>query len=87
MEHELTLNKISKLEKLHTKYKSIVVLSNDSAYINYKKGSKYKFNNIVRNDQLYNYIKSSSNNLNIVYTEKKIKNICDKILKYNNNDN
>ena len=86
MEHELTLNKISKLEKLHTKYKSIVVLSNDNAYINYKKGSKSKFNNIVRNDQLYNYIKNSSHNLNIVYTEKDIKNICDKILKYNNKD-
>ena len=86
MEHELTLNKISKLEKLHTKYKSIVVLSNDNAYINYKKGSKSKFNNIVRNDQLYNYIKNSFHNLNIVYTEKDIKNICDKILKYNNKD-
>lgn len=86
MEHELTLNKISKLEKLHTKYKSIVVLSNDNAYINYKKGSKSKFNNIVRNDQLYNYLKNSSHNLNIVYTEKDIKNICDKILKYNNKD-
>lgn len=86
MEHELTLNKISKLEKLHTKYKSIVVLSNDNAYINYKKGSKSKFNNIVRNDQLYNYLKNSSHNLNIVYTEKNIKNICDKILKYNNKD-
>ncbi len=86
MEHELTLNKISKLEKLHTKYKSIVVLSNDNAYINYKKGSESKFNNIVRNDQLYNYLKNSSHNLNIVYTEKDIKNICDKILKYNNKD-
>lgn len=86
MEHELALNKISKLEKLHTKYKSIVVLSNDNAYINYKKGSKSKFNNIVRNDQLYNYLKNSSHNLNIVYTEKDIKNICDKILKYNNKD-
>lgn len=86
MEHELTLNKISKLEKLHTKYKSIVVLSNDNAYINYKKGSKSKFNNIVRNDQLYNYLKNLSHNLNIVYTEKDIKNICDKILKYNNKD-
>ena len=56
------------------------------AYINYKKGSKSKFNNIVRNDQLYNYLKNSSHNLNIVYTEKDIKNICDKILKYNNKD-
>ena len=83
MEHELTLNKIIRLEKLHIRYKSIVVLSNDNTYINYKKGSKSKFNNIVRNDQLYKYIKSSSHNLNIIYTERKIKNICDKILKYN----
>ena len=70
MEHELTLNKIIKLEKLHIKYKSIVVLSNDNTYIYYKKGSKYNFNNIVRNDQLYNYIKSSFHNLNIIILKK-----------------
>lgn len=83
IEHELTLNKILKKEKLHLKYKSVVVLTNDGSYINYKKGTKEKYKNIVRNDQLYSYILDIEKKSNVCRSEKKIKQICDKLLKYN----
>lgn len=82
-EHELTINKILKREKIRLKYKSVVVLTNDYSYINYKKNSKDKYNNILRNDQLYNYLNNIEKKSNICRGEKKIKDICDKLLKYN----
>lgn len=82
-EHELTVNKILKREKIKLKYKSVVVLTNDYAYIKYKKGSKDKFTNVLRNDQLYNYLNNIEIKTNICRGEKKIKYICDSLLKYN----
>ena len=82
-EHELTINKILKREKIKLKYKSIVVLTNDYTYIKYKRGSKDKFNNVLRNDQLYNYLNNTEKKNNVCRGEKKIKFICDKLLKYN----
>ena len=82
-EHEIVLNKILKQEKLRIKYKTLVVLTNDNAYINYKKGSRESYKNVIRNDQLYNYIKKIEKKSNICRNENKIKLICDKLLKYN----
>lgn len=83
LEHEVTLNKILKKEKLYLKYKSVVVLTNDYSYINYKKGTKEKYKNIIRNDQLYSYISNIEKKSNVCRSEKKIKDICDRLLKYN----
>ena len=82
-EHINTLKSILKQEKIRAKVKSLVVLTNDDGYINYKKNSKEYAKFVVRNDQLINTIKNIEKSSHIVRSQNKIEKICDCILKYN----
>ena len=82
-EHENVLNSILKKEKIRRRYNSLVVLTNDDSYINFKGYSKEKYLNIMRNDQLGKFLKNFEKKAHICRNEKKIKLIADSILKYN----
>lgn len=83
-EHEKVIKAIFKKEKIHTSFKSLVVLANDNNYIKFKKNAKSLSNNIIRNDKLEETLKKYEQSKHIIRQEDKIKNICDVLLKYNN---
>lgn len=82
IEHENLLNEILKKEKLKIKYESLVILTNDNTYLNFKKSDKDYKNLIIRNDKIVEVLKNKEKKKHIIRNEDKIKNICDTILKY-----
>lgn len=82
IEHENLINEILKREKIKIKYESLVILTNDNTYLNFKKSDKNYNNLIIRNDKLVEVLKAKEKKKHIIRNEEKIKNICDKILKY-----
>ena len=81
-EHESLLNEIFKKEKIKIKYESLVVLTNDNTYLNFKKSDKDYKGLIIRNDKIIEILKDKEKKKHIVRNEDKIKSICDIILKY-----
>ena len=82
IEHENFINEILKKEKLKIKYESLVILTNDNTYLNFKKSDKDYKNLIIRNDKIVEVLKNKEKKKHIIRNEDKIKNICDTILKY-----
>src|SRR5574344_1061816 len=83
IEHENVLNAIFKEEKIKRNFQSLVVLTNDSSYINFKKNAKHLQNKILRNDQVNTFLESNEKKSHVIRDEKKVINICNYILKYN----
>lgn len=81
-EHELVIDKIFEKENIKDKYYSWVVLTNDTSYINYKKGTEEYQERIMRNDKLVENMKKIENKTHLKREEEDIKRICDSILKY-----
>ncbi len=81
-EHENILNEILKKEKMKLKYESLVVLTNDNTYLNFKKSDKDYKNLIIRNDKIVEVLLKKEKKKHIIRDEEKIKKICDKLLKY-----
>ncbi len=81
-EHENLIHEILKKEKLKIKYESLVILTNDNTYLNFKKSDKDYENLIIRNDKIVEVLKNKEKKKHIIRNEDKIKNICDTILKY-----
>lgn len=81
-EHIIMLKKILKREKIKCNLQSLVVLTNDNGYVNFKKESKKYSKWVTRNDQLINTLTELERKKHIIYNENKIKKICDAILKY-----
>lgn len=78
--YTLAINDMLKNEKIKDDYKLLVICNNDF-YNNKIKDNKNKV--VIRENELFNYINESEKKTHIVRQEKKIKSICDKILKYN----
>ncbi len=83
-QHENIINSILKKEKIKIKYDSLVVLTNDEAYINFKKSGQNYREKILRNDKLVEFIKKKEDKKHRIRNEQQVKNVCDIILKYNN---
>ena len=81
-EHENLINEILMEEKLKLKYESLVVLTNDYTYLNFKKSDKDYKNLIIRNDKIIEVLKNKEKKKHIIRDEETIKKICDSILKY-----
>ena len=81
-EHENLINEIFKKEKIKRKYESLVILTNDNTYLNFKKSDKEYQDLIIRNDKIIEFLKAKEKKKHIIRNEEKIKNICDAILKY-----
>lgn len=82
-QHENIIDKILKKEKLKIKYDSLVVLTNDDAYINFKKSEINYREKFVRNDKLIEFLNKKESKRHRIRGEEQVKNICDIFLKYN----
>ena len=82
-QHENVIDKILKKEKIKIKYDSLVVLTNDDAYINFKKNAVNYREKIIRNDKLIEFITKKEGKKHRLRNEQQVKNICDTFLKYN----
>ena len=82
IEHENLINEIFKKERIKIKYESLVILTNDNTFLNFKKSDKDYKNLIIRNDKIIEVLKAKEKKKHIIRNEEKIKSICDIILKY-----
>ncbi len=83
-QHENIIDKILKEEKIKIKYDSLVVLTNDEAYINFKKSDINYREKIIRNDKLIEFLNRKEEKRHRIRGEEQVKNVCDIFLKYNN---
>lgn len=82
VEHENLINEIFKKERIKIKYESLVILTNDNTFLNFKKSDKDYKGLIIRNDKIIEVLKAKEKKKHIIRNEEKIKSICDIILKY-----
>lgn len=82
-QHENIIDKILKKEKIKIKYDSLVVLTNDDAYVNFKKSDINYREKIIRNDKLVEFLNCKENKKHRIRSEEQVKNVCDVFLKYN----
>ena len=81
-QHELVMDKILKKEKINNKYESLVVLTNDDTYLKFKKSENDYKCKIIRNDKIIDVLNKKEEKKHRIRNEKKVKSICDTILKY-----
>lgn len=76
------IKSIFKKERIYGSIHSLLIFANDSNYIRFKKGTNGYKNKIFRNDKLEENMIKMEKKKHIIRQEKKMKYICDSILKY-----